>query len=82
MVTATMTSKGQITIPKAVRESLRLYTEDRISFVVHGHDEAVLRPVTRSVEDVFGILSKKNGPVRSVDQMNKAIATRMKEQTS
>ena len=42
MITATLTSKGQLTIPKAVRDSLRLHAGDRVAFVVHGDDEAVL----------------------------------------
>ena len=82
MVTATVTSKGQITIPKSVRSSLHLQAGDRVSFVVHGHSEVVLTPVTRSVDDVYGKLFKKDGPTRSVDQMNSAIKTRLRKQSS
>ena len=82
MVTATLTSKGQITIPKAVRKSLRLHTGDRIAFVVSGHSEAVLTPITKSVDDVYGRLFKNNSPTRSVNQMNNAIKTRMRKQLS
>lgn len=82
MVTATVTSKGQITIPKNVRSSLGLHAGDRVAFVVHGHSEAVLTPVTRSVDEVFGRLCRKDGPTRSVDQMNNAIRTRLRDQSS
>ena len=58
MVTATITSKGQITIPKDVRTSLHLHAGDRVAFVVHGNSEAVLTPITRSVDDVYGKLHK------------------------
>lgn len=80
MVTATMTSKGQLTIPKAVRDSLRLHAGDRIAFIVHGDSEAVLKPVTKSVDEVFGRLHSNNQPVRTVQDMKAAVAKRMKEQ--
>ena len=82
MVTATLTSKGQITIPKAVRKSLHLHTGDRIAFVVNRHSEAVLTPLTKSVDDVYGCLFKKSGPTCSIDQMNNAIKTKMRKQLS
>ena len=82
MVTATVTSKGQITIPKNVRSSLRLHAGDRVAFVVHGHSEAILTPITRSVDEVYGKLFQKDGPVRSVRQMNNAIKTRLRKQSS
>ncbi|HEY8709780.1 MAG TPA: AbrB/MazE/SpoVT family DNA-binding domain-containing protein [Burkholderiaceae bacterium] len=45
METTTMTSKGQVTIPKAVRQQLGLRQGTRVVFVVEG-DHAVLRPAT------------------------------------
>ncbi len=78
MATATVTSKGQITIPKAVRDSLQLHTGDRVEFVVRGQTEAVLRPVTKSVDEVFGILHKKGQPRKTVDEMADAVSTRMR----
>jgi antitoxin PrlF len=82
MVTATLTSKGQLTIPKAVRDSLRLRTGDRVAFEVRGHTEALLKPVTKSVDEVFGILRRPGQPCRSVEDMNAAVAARMKARLS
>ncbi|MFO7937651.1 MAG: AbrB/MazE/SpoVT family DNA-binding domain-containing protein [Kiritimatiellia bacterium] len=81
MVTATITSKGQITIPKNIRTSLHLNTGDKVAFVLQPNGETVLKPITRSVDDVFGILHKKNAPVCSVDQMNEVIKKRMGNQS-
>ena len=78
MVTATLTSKGQITIPKAVRESLHLHTGDRIAFVVHGDLEATLKPVTKSVDEVFGRLHRAAQPRRSVEEMKVAVAEKIR----
>jgi antitoxin PrlF len=74
MVTATLTTKGQITIPKSVRDSLRLHAGDRVAFVVHGDSEATLRPITKSVDAVFGKLHSPSQPPKSVAEMNEAVA--------
>ena len=78
MVTATLTSKGQLTIPKSVRDSLHLHTGDRVAFVVHGETEVVMKPVTKSVDDVFGRLHSAGQPHRTVEEMNAAVAERMR----
>jgi len=78
MVTATLTSKGQLTIPKVVRESLRLQAGDRVLFVVHGDAEALMQPLTKSVDEVFGRLHNPVQPRRSIDEMNAAVAKRMR----
>lgn len=79
MLTATLTSKGQLTIPKAVRDSLHLQAGDRIAFIVHGDAEAVLKPVTKSVDDVFGRLHSPGQSRKSVADMNAAVAKRMRQ---
>ena len=78
MVTATLTTKGQITIPKAVRDSLHLHSGDRIAFVVHGDAEATMKPVTKSVDEVFGRLHRPSQPRRTVEEMHAAVAERMR----
>ena len=79
MVTATLTSKGQLTIPKAVRDSLHLHAGDRIAFVVHGDSEATMKPITKSVDEVFGRLHSPGQPQRSVEEMKAVVAQRMRE---
>jgi antitoxin PrlF len=74
MAAAIVTSKGQVTIPKEVRDSLRLRSGDRIDFVVRSEDEALLRRATKSVDDVFGRLHKPKRPAKTVEEMNEAIA--------
>ncbi|MFJ1254269.1 MULTISPECIES: AbrB/MazE/SpoVT family DNA-binding domain-containing protein [Cupriavidus] len=74
MASATMTSKGQVTIPVDVRTHLGLSTGDRIEFVLNeqtGRYEVV--PATRSVTALKGIIRKPAKPV-SIDDMNAAIA--------
>ena len=56
MVLATLISKGQLTIPEAIRNSLHLHERDKLEFVITESKETLLRPVTKNVEDVFGRL--------------------------
>ena len=79
MALATITSKGQVTIPKQVREALHLHTGDRIDFIVTDAGDAILTPVTKRVDDVFGRFHQPGrGPV-SVEQMDAALGRRMRE---
>ncbi len=56
MQQATLTSKGQITIPKLVRDSLALHAGDKIEFILTHNNEIILKPVTKKVDEVFGRL--------------------------
>ncbi|RUL70149.1 AbrB/MazE/SpoVT family DNA-binding domain-containing protein [Dyella choica] len=74
MASATITSKGQVTIPVDVRDHLGLATGDRIEFVLNeetGRYEVV--PATRSVTALKGIIRKPAKPV-TIEEMNAAIA--------
>lgn len=74
MSTATLTSKGQTTIPKDVREHLRLQPGDRLEFVMKDN-VVILRPATRKVTDIKGFLPKPKRPL-SIAEMNEAIRQR------
>ncbi|MBT8419946.1 MAG: AbrB/MazE/SpoVT family DNA-binding domain-containing protein [Gammaproteobacteria bacterium] len=78
MITATVTTKGQITIPKSVRDALHLRVGDRIAFVLHGEKEVLLKPATKSVDEVFGMLGKPETVTQTADDMNNAIKSRMR----
>lgn len=69
MAHSRLTSKGQITIPKSVRKMLNLKTGDQVDFKI-SNGIVILTPVSKSVSEVFGILSRENGKPISVEQMN------------
>ena len=72
MVAATMTSKGQITIPVAVRRKLRLKAGSKVDFVENAAGELVLRPRTGDIRELYGIV-KYDGPPLSIEEINEAI---------
>ena len=78
MALATLTNKGQVTIPKAVRDSLRLHPGDKLEFVINKNGEALFRPVTRRVDDVFGRLRKPERKPVSVEQIDAAIRQKIR----
>jgi len=70
---ATVTSKGQITIPVEVRRALGLKTGSKINFVPTDRGTYEMVPVTRSIKELRGTLPKLGRTV-TVEEMNEAIA--------
>lgn len=76
MPSATLTSKGQLTLPKAIRDLLRLGVGDRVDFIVKDDRTVVLRPATVDVRELKGLLHKKGIKPLSVEQVNAIIRRR------
>ena len=75
MTSATLTSKGQITIPAAVRKALGVEAGDRVEFVEVALGRFEFIAATRSVTDLKRMFGKRAKAV-SIDEMNAAIARR------
>ena len=75
MTTATVTSKGQVTIPAEVRHALKVEAGDRVEFVEVKPGRFEFYAATRSVKDLKGMFGKPAKKV-SIEDMNKAIKTR------
>ena len=73
MATATLTSKGQITIPVEVRKALGVDTGDRVAFVEVAPGRYEFMAATRSVRALKGMFGKPRKSV-SIDEMNAVIA--------
>ncbi len=73
--TATIASKGRTTIPKAVREGLRLKAGDRVEFVIQEDGSVLMIPATVRVADLEGILPAPEKAL-SVEEMNRMIQAR------
>ena len=70
---ATITSKGQITLPKALREQLQLVSGDRVEFIIDKSNAVRMLPRKASVTNLKGMLPKPNKPV-TLEEMEAAIA--------
>ena len=70
---ATMTSKGQVTIPHEVRERLRLHTGQQLQFTIEDGNRAVVTPVYRRLSELTGILPKPKRTL-TLEEMDEVIA--------
>jgi len=75
MAAATLTSKGQITIPASVRASLGLKAGTRVEFVEIRKGRYEMIPASLPVQSLKGIVRNPGYPV-SIEEMNQVIATR------
>lgn len=78
MSTASLTSKGQITVPIEVRKKLGLKTGDRVVFIEQEDGAFVVKAKTGNIMDLYGSL-KWSGTPATVEEMNDAIATHLAE---
>ncbi len=65
----TISSTGQVTVPREVRERLGLQAGDKIAWSMLGNGTIVLRPKTRRLADLVGILTQPGQPGVSADEM-------------
>ncbi len=72
---STLTSKGQITLPKDLRDRLKLRTGDKVEFFVDEAGRVELVPMTASVKRLKGILPKPKKVV-TLEAMDRAIRQR------
>lgn len=74
MPSAKLTSKGQITLPKPVREKLHLRPGDRVDFVIDGTGEIRVRTSRGDVRDLKGLLHRPGRKPVTLEQMDAAVA--------
>jgi AbrB family looped-hinge helix DNA binding protein len=70
--TATITSKGQITIPKEVRDALGLESGHQVSFLLREDGVVEMHPATEDLMSLYGILKPSVRGV-TLEDMEEAI---------
>jgi antitoxin PrlF len=73
MPTATVRSKGRLTIPAKVRQALALYAGDRVEFVEFEQGKILMVAANRSLTDLKGMFDKP-AKVVSIEEMNRVVA--------
>jgi AbrB family looped-hinge helix DNA binding protein len=82
MYTSTLTTKGQITLPKALRDALRLHSGDKIIFENQGNGNVILKTCKATDVKILRGFLKYHGPAVSVEDMRDAIARMGSEEES
>ncbi|MCO5147928.1 MAG: AbrB/MazE/SpoVT family DNA-binding domain-containing protein [Aquamicrobium sp.] len=72
MPTATITSKGQITLPQQVRNDMGLTAGDRVDFIRMEDGHYAVVPASHSIKSLKGIIPRPGRPV-SLEDMQAAI---------
>lgn len=76
MPTATLTTKGQTVVPKAIREHLGVGPGDRLDFIVLDGGEVVVRPAVTDIRQLKGLLRRDGQTPVSVEEMNRVVRKR------
>lgn len=74
MPATTLTSKGQVTIPKPIREQLRLHTGQRLDFQLDSDGRLIVKPRARDIRELKGILRSGRRRAVSIAEMHDAVA--------
>ena len=72
MATSTITTKGQITIPKSIRTLLNIDQGDRVEFLVDSNGAVTIWPITTDVTALKGLVAKPEKYI-SLNDMKNAI---------
>jgi len=78
MPTSTLTSKGQMVVPKTIRDRLKLKPGDRLDFIIQEDRDVIIRPVAEDVYSLKGLLHRSGRQTVSVEKMNQVIRERRK----
>ena len=76
MPASTLTSKGQLVVPKAVRDRLKLKPGDRLDFIIQEDGDVLLRPLAEDVRSLKGLLHRRGRRPVTVEEMNRTIRQR------
>jgi AbrB family looped-hinge helix DNA binding protein len=74
----TLTTKGQLTLPKAIRDEMKLEAGSKLEFSVTPDGTLTARPM-RTAASVFGVLRRPGHRPVSVDDMNRARDARLRD---
>lgn len=70
---ATLTSKGQITVPKEIRDALALDAGAKLDFSIQSDGTLSVRPMKRSVSSIVGLLRVPAAKSATVKELDRAL---------
>ena len=76
---STVTDKGQVTLPKAIRDRLGIRAGTRIDFEVQPDDTLKVRVLTRGAAGLFGLIARPGEAARSLDEIEAGVTAAVAE---
>ena len=75
---ASMTDKGQVTVPKDIRDRLGIAAGSKLDFEVQDDGTIRVRVLVRGAGNLFGLVRRPGMAPRSIDAMDEGIAAAVK----
>ncbi len=79
MAIATMTNKGQVTIPKEVREIFGLHSGDKLDFSCEKGGRIIVTPIKKNVDDLYGKLFNAERKALSIEAIGDALKRKFQQ---
>ncbi len=76
---ATLTSKGQVTLPKEIRDALMLVPGAKLDFSLQPDGSVSVRPMKKSISSLFGLLKRPGAKAFSIEEENEAVGRYLSE---
>jgi len=73
VATAKLTTKGQITIPKVIRDYLHIEAGSEVDFVLDEKGQVTLIPINVPIETLSGILHRPGIKAATIEEMEQSI---------
>ena len=73
-VICTVSEKGQVTLPKQVRDQLGIVAGTRLAFDVEADGRLHVQVLSKGAEGLFGLLAKTGEAPRSLQEMDAAVS--------
>ena len=70
---ATVSVKGQVTLPKTIRDELKIEQGTQLDFQLNADGTLSVRALKRSALSIVGLLKRAGQTAVSVEQMNQAV---------
>ena len=79
LTTAMVSDKGQVTLPKALRDRLGIHAGSRLAFRIAADGSLNVQVLAKGSDALFGLLAKPGEPARSLDEMDAAVGAIVRE---
>ncbi len=78
MSEARLSSKGQITVPRDIRERLKLKLGDKVRFRIADNGQVTVEAAKHHIGELYGLLRRQGQKPVAVEAMDEAIRLRFK----
>lgn len=79
---STVTDKGQITLPKALRDKLGIRPGSKVEFALQPDDTVRMRVLARGSAGLFGLLAVPGQAARSLDELDAGVTAAVRKRAA